>query len=86
MNAMEQFSHWRIVRGGLIRALEMVDDDQLSFVPREGLWSLGTVARHVANAEEGWFRYAVTRERSEWPARTNDAPASLASGAEIDPV
>jgi uncharacterized damage-inducible protein DinB len=35
---------------------------------RDGLWSLGTVARHIANAEEGWFRYVVTRERDGWPA------------------
>jgi uncharacterized damage-inducible protein DinB len=32
------------------------------------LWSLGIVACHIANAEEGWFRYVITRERDEWPA------------------
>jgi uncharacterized damage-inducible protein DinB len=68
MNAMEVFSHWRVVRQGLIEALDELADVQLDFVPREGLWSLGTVARHIANAEEGWFRYAVTRELAEWPA------------------
>ena len=68
MNAKELSYRWRVVRRGLIIALEMLDDDQLAFEPREGLWSLGTVARHIANAGEGWFRYVVTREHSEWPA------------------
>ena len=68
MNAKELFGHWAEVRDGLFQALDKLTDDQLDFVPREGLWSLGTVAHHIANAEEGWFRYAVTRELNEWPA------------------
>jgi uncharacterized damage-inducible protein DinB len=47
--------------------LEEVSDEQLGFVPREGLWSLGTVARHIAEAEEGWFRHIVTGEWATWP-------------------
>lgn len=68
MNARELFGHWDEVRDGLFRALDRLTDAQLDFVPREGLWSLGTVARHIANAEEGWFRYVVTGELTEWPA------------------
>ena len=68
MNARQVFSHWSVIRQGLVAALDKLANDQLDFVPRDGLWSLGTVARHIANAEEGWFRYAVTREHAEWPA------------------
>jgi uncharacterized damage-inducible protein DinB len=68
MKANEFFAHWSEVRKGLFQALDEVTNAQLGFVPREGLWSLGTVARHIANVEEGWFRYAVTRELDEWPA------------------
>jgi uncharacterized damage-inducible protein DinB len=67
MNALELFDHWRQVRTGLLQALDMIRDEQLRFVPREGLWSLGTVARHIANAEDGWFRYVATRELDGWP-------------------
>jgi len=67
VNAAELFSHWGTVRRGLLRALEEVSDEQLGFVPREGLWSLGTVARHIAEAEEGWFRHIVTGEWANWP-------------------
>ena len=68
MNVRELFSHWDEVRINLLGALDKLTDDQLDFVPREGLWSLGEVARHVANGEEGWFRYVITRTRDEWPS------------------
>ena len=67
MNAAELFSHWKEVRQGLYAALDLLADEQLAFVPREGLWSLRTVALHIATAEEGWFRYIATQELAEWP-------------------
>lgn len=73
MNASELFGHWGEVRKGLFRALDRLTDEQLDFTPREGMWSLGTVARHIANTEEGWFRYAATRELDEWPGEYSAA-------------
>ena len=67
MNAAERFRHWQSVRRGLMEALDKLDDEQLGFVPREGLWSLGKVACHIADAEDGWFRYVATSELDEWP-------------------
>jgi uncharacterized damage-inducible protein DinB len=64
---------WRKVRGGLLQALAMLSDEQLAFVPREGLWSLGLVAWHIAHTEDGWFRYAVARELDQWPAGPSPA-------------
>jgi uncharacterized damage-inducible protein DinB len=80
MNVVEEFAYWRVVRRGLLEALDMLNDDQLAFVPREGLWSLGQVACHIAKAEDGWFRYAVTCELSQWPAAPDRADcASVAA-------
>jgi uncharacterized damage-inducible protein DinB len=67
VSAVELFGHWTVVRKGLLQALDQVSDEQLAFVPRAGLWSLGTTARHIAEAEEGWFRHAVQRELATWP-------------------
>ena len=61
------FHHWKDVRQGLCAALDKLSDAQLAFVPRTGLWSLGTTAAHIASAEEGWFRYVVQRELGGWP-------------------
>ncbi len=61
----------------------MVTDEQLRFVPREGLWSLGTVARHIANAEDGWYRYVATRQLDEWPAFDEDEVLTVAKVKEL---
>jgi uncharacterized damage-inducible protein DinB len=79
VSAAELFAHWQEVRRGLQRALELLTDEQLEFVPRAGLWSLGQVARHIASAEEGWFQYAVRRQLSAWPEYTAEAYPSVAS-------
>jgi len=79
MSADELLKHWRTVRRGLFLALDQVGDEQLAFVPREGMWSLGTVARHIANTEEGWFRYVATREMDEWPPFVEEEPATVES-------
>ena len=70
MNAKELFSHWAEVRSGLIQALSQLTDEQLGFVPGEGLWSLGQVACHIAEAEDGWFRHVVQSELDDWPEYT----------------
>ena len=72
MDAKELFGHWGEVRDGLISALDVLADEQLDFTPREGLWSLGTVARHIASAEEGWFRYVIGRSLTGWPEYAAD--------------
>ena len=67
------------MRAGLLEALALLSDKQLAFVPAEGLWSLGKVARHIAEAEEGWFRYVVTGELAAWPEfRDEDTPTVTA--------
>ncbi|NIV37140.1 MAG: hypothetical protein GWN58_49230, partial [Anaerolineae bacterium] len=43
------------------------------------LWSLGTVACHIANAEDGWFRYVATRELDEWPSLDEERYRTVAS-------
>ena len=63
MSAKDLFQHWTSVRAGLYGALDQLTNEQLDFVPREGMWSLGTVARHIAHAEEAWFRHWMTGMR-----------------------
>lgn len=66
-DAAQRFGHWRTVREGLLATRDLLEDEQLAFTPREGLWSLGIVAVHIAEAEEGWFRHVVTWELEAWP-------------------
>jgi uncharacterized damage-inducible protein DinB len=68
MKPKEFFVHWKLVRKGLLKLIDLFQEDELHFKPFEGAWSVGEILLHIANAEEGWFRYAVTRELDEWPS------------------
>ena len=66
MNTQQLFAYWTKVRAGLLEALDSLSEEQLDFVPREGLRSLKENVCHIAGTEEGWFRYGVTREINSW--------------------
>jgi uncharacterized damage-inducible protein DinB len=68
MKPEEFFGHWKLIRKGLLATLEKFQEDELHYKPFEEAWSVGEILLHIANAEEGWFRYAVTREFDEWPS------------------
>lgn len=61
------FDHWKQIRADLLSTIDKFSDDELSYVPFEASWPVGQIMLHIADAEEGWFRYVVTRELSEWP-------------------
>ena len=62
MTVAQRFAHWEAIRRGLLAALDKLDDQQLQFVPREGLWSLGRTACHIA-VSEYWWAYWVRGQR-----------------------
>jgi uncharacterized damage-inducible protein DinB len=73
------FSHWKQVRADLLSALDQFSDTELTYVPFEKSWPVGQIALHIAEAEDGWFRYAVTREREAFPEyRFEDYPTKEA--------
>jgi len=59
MDAKHLFGQWKAVRQGLLQALDKLTDEQLQFTPREGLGSIGAVARHIAESDELWLRHFV---------------------------
>ena len=65
----EFFAHWKQVRAGLCGLIDQFKEEELHFKPYEGAWSVGEILLHIANAEQGWFRYAVTGELDAWPRR-----------------
>ncbi len=67
MDTQELLQYWRDSRQALYQALDSLNDAQLDFVPHAGLWSLRETVCHIAEVEEGWFRYQALRELSEWP-------------------
>ena len=63
----ELFSHWERVRGDLISTIEAFDESELDFVPFEGCRQVGDIMLHIADAEDGWLRFCITKEIDAWP-------------------
>ena len=67
MNLAQIFSHWKQVRADLLSTIDKFNDADLTYAPFDTSWSVGQIVLHIAEAEEGWFRYAVTRDLEKWP-------------------
>ena len=67
MDVGETLRHWAHVRSGLYAALDSLTDEQLPFVPRRGLWSLGMTVCHIADTEDSWFQCAMAPRADVWP-------------------
>jgi uncharacterized damage-inducible protein DinB len=61
------FGHWEQVREGLLATIDKFSEAELAHQAFEGAMPVGRIALHIADAEEGWFQYVVTRQRSGWP-------------------
>lgn len=68
MKPSDLFAHWRQIRAGLIETIDKFDEEELGYVPLPGSLSVAEIMLHIADAEEGWFRYVVSREHTQWPA------------------
>ena len=69
----QYFKHWQQVRTNLLASVDKFSDKELTYVPFPGSWSVGHIIRHIANAEDGWFRYVIMRELRDWPAESTSA-------------
>jgi len=67
MKPIDLFFHWDHIREGLISTINSFSDEELNHVTYPGSWSVGKIILHIASAEDGWLRYVVNRELSEWP-------------------
>lgn len=67
MKPIAFFSHWARIRADLIKIIESFQDNELILEPFEGSWPIGQIMLHIADAEDGWLRYAVSGELEKWP-------------------
>jgi uncharacterized damage-inducible protein DinB len=67
MKPGQLFAHWKQVRKDLIWTIDQFGEEELSRAPFENSWPVGEIILHIASAEEGWIRYVVKRELSDWP-------------------
>ncbi len=67
MNLAECFAHWGEVHALTLETFGLFRDDELAYVAYRGGWSVQEIMLHIANTEDGWLRYVVTRELPGWP-------------------
>jgi uncharacterized damage-inducible protein DinB len=61
------FSHWEGVRRDLVSTIEAFNENELEYVPFEGCRKVGDIMLHIADAEDGWLRFCITKELEAWP-------------------
>ena len=69
MKPSEMFSHWKRVRDGLLHTINLFQEDELQHTPEGISRTVGRTMLHIADAEDGWLRYAITKELEEWPSQ-----------------
>ena len=76
MHLDQLFGHWRQVHADLLALVGQFSEEELAYAPFPGSWSVAQILLHIAGAEEGWFRFVVTREHAQWPDdyRVEDYP------------
>jgi len=67
MKPAQLFAHWKQIRNDLIFTINQFTDDELRYVPFENSWSVGQIAVHIANAENGWFQHVLLQNMDSWP-------------------
>ena len=67
MRLTELFSHWDQVHNDTLTLLDKFSDDELNHTAYQGGMTVGRIALHIAEAEEGWFRLIATKKRDQWP-------------------
>jgi uncharacterized damage-inducible protein DinB len=63
----QPFSHWKQVRKDLLSTIDKFKEEELVYIPFESSMSAGQIMMHIGEAEEGWFRYFVSKELEVWP-------------------
>jgi uncharacterized damage-inducible protein DinB len=62
------FSHWDQVHKDTLWIVDQFDEAELTHMAYEGGWTVGRIALHIADAEEGWFRHIATKQIESWPS------------------
>jgi uncharacterized damage-inducible protein DinB len=76
----ELFSHWDQVHKDTLSIIDRFSEAELAHLPYESGWSVGQIALHIADAEDGWIGYIATKEYPAWPPdhRLEDYPTKEA--------
>ena len=67
MKLSQHFSHWKQVRDDLLSTIDKFREEELTYLSFDSSMSVGQIMLHIGEAEEGWFRFVISREINAWP-------------------
>lgn len=67
MKPEQIFNHWKAIRANLLETIDRFSEAELAYQPFASSWPAGQIMLHIADAEDGWLRYAVSGELDKWP-------------------
>ncbi|MGB3715483.1 MAG: DinB family protein [Candidatus Promineifilaceae bacterium] len=60
-------SNWDRIRTKLVETIDCFEEQDLSFHPRSGLWTVRELMIHIAHEEMGEVGFGIIQELQEWP-------------------
>jgi uncharacterized damage-inducible protein DinB len=66
MKLSRTLKHWEQIHRDLLATIEMFGENELSFVPFNGSWSVGQIMLHIADCEDNWLHGVVRQEFQPW--------------------
>jgi uncharacterized damage-inducible protein DinB len=66
MKPSQMFTHWDQVRTDLVATIDKFTQEELTFVPFKGSWSVGQIMLHIADCENYWLHFVVRQEIDPW--------------------
>jgi uncharacterized damage-inducible protein DinB len=68
MNAAQFFDHWNKTWRDLMRAVALLQDEHLGYMPAERYGrTVGDILRHIIHVEQTWIHYVIRRALPAWP-------------------
>lgn len=78
MNTAQFFDHWNTVHRDLLRAVALLDDEDLAFKPADHHpRTVGDILRHIINVQRGWIQFVIGRSIPEWPDEEEERLATV---------
>lgn len=61
-------AHWPSVRLGLLEIIDSFDQEDISYIPVAGGWSVGRIMLHIGSAAEYWLHSGILSKTNTYQA------------------
>jgi uncharacterized damage-inducible protein DinB len=66
MKPSKIYAHWGQIRADLLATMDKFSQEELSFTPFKGSWTVGQILLHIADCEDNWLHGVVRGDFKPW--------------------